>query len=214
MNDSELLDIVYRDEYIVVVNKPGGLLTIPGKGEDKQDCVTSRLKKLIPDCIEQPSVHRLDMATSGLLVLALDSKSHSDLSIQFQNREVEKEYVAVVEGVIEERSGKIELPFRLDVDNRPLQIYDPVYGKTGITFWEKLSTEENTTRIKYTPITGRTHQLRVHSAYHLGLNAPIVGDALYGSGKEGDQLKLCAVYIKFRHPVKKEWLSFRIEPCF
>lgn len=214
MNKQNLLNIIYQDENIVVVNKPGGMLTIPGKGPEKQDCVTSRLKKIFPNSIEQPSVHRLDMATSGLLVLALDQKSHSNLSIQFQNREIGKEYIAVVEGVLEEKKGKIELPFRLDVDNRPLQIYDPVQGKMGTTFWQNLGVSENTTRIKFTPVTGRTHQLRVHSSFRLGLNAPIVGDPLYGSGKEGDQLKLCAVYLSFKHPVTNKKMEFRIEPTF
>lgn len=214
MNNQNLLNIIYEDENIVVVNKKGGMLTIPGKGPEKQDCVTSRLKKIFPNSIEQPSVHRLDMATSGLLVLALDQKSHSNLSIQFQSREIGKEYIAVVEGILEEKNGKIELPFRLDVDNRPLQIYDPVYGKMGTTFWQNLGVSENTTRIKFIPVTGRTHQLRVHSSFRLGLNAPIVGDPLYGSGKEGDQLKLCAVYLSFKHPVANKKMEFRIEPTF
>jgi len=214
MNKPGLLDIIYQDENIVVVNKPGGMLSIPGKGPKKQDCVTARLKKLFPNCINQPSVHRLDMATSGLLVLALDQKSHSNLSIQFQNREIGKEYIAVVEGIIEEKNGKIELPFRLDVDNRPLQIYDPFYGKIGITFWQNLGSNNNKTRIKFIPITGRTHQLRVHSSFKLGLNAPIVGDTLYGSGREGDQLKLCAVFLSFKHPVTNKKLKFTIEPDF
>ena len=188
MSDS-VLNIVYSDEKIVVVNKPGGLLSVPGRGESKQDCVTSRLKKLFPDCINQPSVHRLDMQTSGLLLLALNQKAHSNLSVQFQNREVYKEYVAVVDGKIKKNSGIIELAFRLDVNNRPKQIYDPVNGKTGITLWRKLEEYSETTRIKFIPLTGRTHQLRVHAASPLGLNVPIVGDKLYGNENSDEELK-------------------------
>lgn len=203
-----LLDIVYSDEQIVVVNKPGGLLTIPGKGPDKTDCVTSRLKTLFPKSIEQSSVHRLDQPTSGLLVLALNQDAHSNLSIQFQKREVKKEYIAVVEGVVEGDSGRIELPFRLDVDNRPYQIYDPVQGKMGITVWEKIEVSNNTTRVRFKPLTGRTHQLRLHAAHKQGLGCPIVGDSLYGSGQQGDLLKLCAVKLSFKHPFRDEIVTF------
>jgi len=209
-----LLDIIYSDEHIVVVNKPGGLLTIPGKGSEKTDCVTSRLKTLFPECIEQPSVHRLDQPTSGLLVLALNNDAHSNLSIQFQRREVEKEYIAVLEGIVDEDSGRIELPFRLDVDNRPYQIYDAVQGKLGITDWEKLEVSANTTRVRFKPHTGRTHQLRVHAAHEKGLGCPIVGDSLYGSAQQGDLLKLCAVKLAFKHPKTNEPLCFEIEEIF
>lgn len=211
---NDLLDIVYYDEDIAVVNKPGGMLTIPGKGDDKYDCVTTRLKKLFPKCIEQPSVHRLDMATSGLIVLAFNQKAHSNLSIQFQNREVKKEYIALLDGLIPEDKGRIELPFRLDVDNRPYQIYDPENGKIGITLWEKIGEENGFTRVRFFPKTGRTHQLRVHSAFRLGLNRPIVGDNLYGRGTEGDQLKLCSVYLGFTHPTSGKFMEFRIKENF
>ena len=207
MND-KLLNIIYKDDHIVVVNKPGGLLTIPGKGPGKVDSVTTRLKKLYADCIDQPSVHRLDQPTSGLLVLAFTQEAHSNLSIQFQKREVEKEYIALLEGIVEEESGRIELPFRLDVDNRPCQIYDPVHGKVGVTEWKRVSIESNKTRVRFIPLTGRTHQLRVHAAHEKGLGCPIVGDSLYGSGREGDRLELCAVRLKFRHPVTDEVKEF------
>lgn len=208
------LEFIYRDEFIAVVNKPGGLLSIPGKGPDKQDCVTSRLKNIIPESIEQPSVHRLDMATSGLLVLALTKESHKNLSIQFQNREVGKKYIALLEGIVAGENGRIELPFRLDVDNRPYQIYDPVQGKNGITEWEKIETTNGKTRVEFTPLTGRTHQLRIHAAHKLGLNTPIVGDPLYGNGNEGDKLFLHASEITFAHPIKKTTLTFKSSPDF
>ena len=209
-----VLNIVYSDDQIVVVNKPGGLLSVPGRGDNKQDCVTSRLKKIFPDCINQPSVHRLDMHTSGLLLLALNQKAHSNLSVQFQNREVYKEYVAVVDGKIKNNSGKIELAFRLDVDNRPRQIYDPVQGKTGITLWRKIEEYPERTRIKFIPLTGKTHQLRVHAASPLGLNTPIVGDKLYGNENSDEELKLCSVRLKFFHPGTGKEMDFKIEPEF
>ncbi len=212
--ENNCLDFIYRDEFIAVINKQGGLLSVPGKGADKQDCVTARLKSIIPDCINQPSVHRLDMATSGLMVLALTTESHKNLSIQFQQREVEKKYIALLEKEIKEKSGRIELPFRLDIDNRPYQIYDPAQGKIGITLWKKLAVENFRTRVEFIPLTGRTHQLRLHAAHKLGLGNPILGDALYGSGHEGDKLYLHACEISFTHPITKEKLTFISNPDF
>ena len=211
---NDLLDIVYYDYDIVVVNKPGGLLSVPGRGSDKQDCVTNRLKKLFPDCINQPSVHRLDQHTSGLLLLALNQKAHTNLSIQFENREVYKEYIAILDGKLKKDNGKIELAFRLDIDNRPKQIYDPVNGKTGITLWRKIEENPKITKVKFIPLTGRTHQLRIHSASLFGLNAPIYGDQLYGNGKPDDELKLCSVRLKFEHPSTSKKLDFKINPPF
>ena len=195
------LDIIYADTDIVVVNKPGGLLSVPGRGPDKQDCVATRVKEMFPECIEQPAVHRLDMYTSGLLVLALSQEAHSGLSKQFEKRLVTKQYIAVLDGIIDRESGKIELTFRLDPDNRPYQVYDAVNGKLGITRWRKIGVEDHTTRVEFIPETGRTHQLRIHAAHHLGLGCPIIGDALYGTGEEGDQMMLHASYLRFSHPV-------------
>lgn len=202
------LEIIYQDNKIVVVNKPSGLLSVPGRGEDMQDCIVNRLKEMIPDCIEQPSVHRLDMDTSGLLVLALDKETHRNLSIQFQNREVAKEYIALIDGVLVENEGKIELAFRLDPDNRPYQVYDEVYGKIGVTEWIRLAVEGDKTRVKFLPHTGRTHQLRLHASHESGLGFPIVGDRLYGRGTAPGQLKLHASYLSFKHPETGEMLEF------
>ncbi len=204
------LDIVYQDDHIVVVNKPSGLLSIPGRGADKIDSVTTRLRMMFPDCIAQPSVHRLDMDTSGLMVLALDAVSHRCISKQFQDREVRKRYVAVLNGHIEGEGGRIELPFRLDVDNRPIQIYDEEHGKLGVTEWSKISEDEHTTRVEFRPLTGRTHQLRVHSAHAKGLGCPIVGDTFYGGHDRNAELQLHAVELEISHPdtgVKMVWLS-------
>lgn len=204
------LDIRHQDAAIVVVNKLSGLLSVPGRGPDKQDCVVNRLKAIFPDCIEQPSVHRLDMDTSGLMVLALTAASQRHLSIQFEKRQVKKVYHAVLEGLIEPDAGEIELAFRLDPDNRPHQVYDPVQGKVGTTRWRKLGVKEGCTMIEFTPLTGRTHQLRLHASHELGLGCPIVGDRLYGSGTVPGQLKLQAVYLEFYHPESGEPISFSL----
>ena len=230
------LEILYRDDSIVVINKPSGLLSIPGRSEDKLDSVTTRLKRIFPQCIEQPSVHRLDMDTSGLLVLALDKESHKNLSAQFMEGKVHKKYVAFLKNkpsfgkgcrlnpVIENEpvSGRIELPFRLDIENRPHQIYDEIYGKWGITNFKFLPPQEaeamfpvfrlNKTQLEhfrknyelvavvFEPETGRTHQLRLHSSSIHGLNAPIIGDNLYGTQTENERLMLHAFELGFTHP--------------
>ncbi len=214
MTSLSTLNILYRDDFIAVIVKPGGLLAVPGRGPDKQDCVTSRLRELIPSSIRQPAVHRLDMATSGIMVLALTKEAHAHLSQQFASRQVEKKYIAVVEGTPAGASGEIQLAFRLDPDNRPHQVYDPVNGKLGITKWQLISSEGNTSRLELYPHTGRTHQLRVHAAHELGLHCPIIGDPLYGKGKEGDQLMLHAAELSFYHPDTEEKLVFISPPPF
>ena len=208
--------ILYQDSDIVVIDKPGGLLAVPGRGPDKQDCAASRLRHLFPEMIDQPAVHRLDMYTSGLMVFAITAEAHRILSSQFEKRAVVKRYTAVVEGTIEEACGEINLPFRLDVHNRPRQIFDSVHGKLGNTRWRRLATKGATTRIEFTPLTGRTHQLRVHAAYPrpLGLGAPIVGDSLYGSGKEGDRMLLHATFLQFFHPATRKTLQVYSPPPF
>ena len=208
------LPIIHCDDEFVIVVKPSGLLAVPGKGEENQDCVVARIKALYPNCIEQPAVHRLDMDTSGLMVLALTADMHRELSLQFHDRKTEKRYIALLDGVVPGNEGIIELPFRLDVENRPYQIYDPVDGKTGITHWKKLSSENGRTRIEFRPVTGRTHQLRVHAASEHGLGVPILGDRLYGSGTAAGQLKLHASFLSFTHPRTGERLEFRSDPPF
>ncbi|MGD9160940.1 MAG: RluA family pseudouridine synthase [Desulfobacteraceae bacterium] len=208
------IDIIYQDSSIVVVNKPGSLLSVPGRGPDKQDCLVNRIKKIFPECIPQPSVHRLDMDTSGLMVLALTADAHKNLSVQFQNRTVKKQYIAMLEGIVENEQGEINLPFRLDITNRPYQIYDPVNGKMGTTLWEKIEVVNDQTRILFTPLTGRTHQLRLHASHPKGLGCPIVGDRLYGHGKTGDPLLLHATYLSFQYPDKNDTLHFESSSWF
>ena len=212
------LDIVYQDQDIVVVNKPSGMLSIEGRGEDKQDCIASRVRNLFPESIEQPCIHRLDQATSGLLVLGLTKQAHDKLSRDFEDRKVYKEYDALVEGMILEEKGTIDLPIRLDVDNRPHQIVDQNQGKSAITEWTRLSIENRygrkVTRLRLVPRTGRTHQLRVHCAS--GLNHPILGDALYGQTPDQTipRLMLQARVLEFDHPTTKEHMRFALDADF
>jgi tRNA pseudouridine32 synthase/23S rRNA pseudouridine746 synthase len=209
-----LLEIVHEDPDFVVVDKVSGMLSVLGRGPQKRDCVAECVREMFPGCPEQPAVHRLDMDTSGLMVVARNAETHRNLSIQFQRREIRKRYVALLDGVLEAKSGTIELPFRLDVDNRPYQIHDPLHGKIGITHWQKLSIEAGLTRIAFVPTTGRTHQLRVHAAHQLGLGIPIVGDPLYGRGTGPGQLRLHASELGFQHPRDGSELNFHSTPAF
>ncbi|MEM0970647.1 MAG: RluA family pseudouridine synthase [Verrucomicrobiota bacterium] len=210
------LEILYQDKQIVVVNKPSGVLSVPGRGPEKYDSISTRVKESIPGCLAQPAVHRLDMDTSGILVLALTKEAHRDLSIQFQNRRTKKRYVALLDGVVKgpREAGTIELPFRLDIENRPYQIYDPIHGKMGVTHWRKIRIEGELTRVEFVPVTGRTHQLRVHASHEKGLGIPISGDLLYGTGTENAQLKLHAESLSFDHPETGETMTFQINALF
>ncbi len=211
------LDIEYYDSSIIVVNKPSGMLSIEGRGEDKQDCIASRVKQLYPSCISQPCVHRLDQATSGLIVLGLTQDAHDKLCKAFENREPQKTYEALVHGIIQEAEGIIELPIRLDPDNRPHQVVDYEKGKNAITKWKKLSIENlfghKCTRLELQPLTGRTHQLRMHCTY--GLGHPIVGDKLYGLEEDkAPRMMLQARKLSFTHPITEEELSFELQAEF
>jgi tRNA pseudouridine32 synthase/23S rRNA pseudouridine746 synthase len=208
MTGRPLLPLLYQDQVLAVVDKPGGLLAVPGRGPDKQDSVVSRVRQLLPWCIAQPAVHRLDMDTSGLMVLGLTREAHRHLSIQFAERRVEKKYMALLEGEVPEEAGEIILPFRLDPDRRPYQVYDPVQGKMGISRWRKIEVRGGRTLVEFTPLTGRTHQLRLHASHSLGLGCPIAGDRLYGAGHPGDPLLLHASQLCFFHPETGQWLSF------
>ena len=215
------IKILYRDEHIIVVDKESGLLSVPGRGPDKQDCVVARVRRLFPSCIEQPAVHRLDMETSGIMVLAFTKEAHRNLNRQFEEGRVKKEYVALLDGNLPkmkiEMHGVMELYFRLDVDNRPHQIWDSEHGKKAVTEWQVLGVERytapdgsvrNVTRVLFKPHTGRTHQLRLASSDSHGFGVPIVGDTLYGSCAEGERLMLHAQRISFAHPNSGERLEF------
>lgn len=226
------LEILYRDKDIVVINKPAGLLSVPGKGEEKQDCVEARVRNLFPDAPKQPAVHRLDMETSGILILALNAHAHHKLNEDFAEGKVQKKYVALLDGILYGKpEGRTELPFRLDPENRPHQIYDEVNGKIGITEWKKIRVEslqyndktKKVTRIEFFPKTGRTHQLRLAAscpAEKGGLGLPIVGDSLYGNKEKGEsgagclRLMLHAAEITFCHPVSGECMHIVCKPEF
>jgi len=208
------LMIVHEDPDIVVVNKASGFLSVPGRGADKFDSVTTRIRQRYPGCIEHPEVHRLDMDTSGLIVVALNAKSQKALSMQFETRKIQKRYIALLDGRLAAESGTIRLATRLDIDRRPMQIYDEMHGKLGITHWEKLAHEGELTRVAFVPVTGRTHQLRVHAAHERGLSIPIVGDPLYGRGTGPGQMKLHACELGFAHPASGMPLSFHCAPDF
>lgn len=191
-----VLEIVYEDEWLVAVNKPAGMLSIPGKGDNYS--VRQWAARHYPSATGPLIVHRLDMATSGLLLIAKTKDVHQHLQAQFKNRTVKKRYIALLDGFIPCDKGTISLPICPDPLDRPRQIVNAEFGKPAVTDYEVLSRQANHTRIAFYPLTGRTHQLRVHAAHPLGLNCPIIGDSLYG--KASDRLYLHAEFIEFRHP--------------
>ncbi len=204
------LEIVFQDEHVVVVNKPAGLLSVPGKSI--KDSVYTRIKTQFPQASGGLIVHRLDMATSGLLMLALNERAHKHLQQQFMNKEINKRYVATIEGKLAKTSGKICLPLRGDFDDRPKQMVCHEHGKYAETHWQLIEEVDNTSKLFLYPITGRTHQLRMHCAHPDGLNLPIIGDSLYGNS--ADRLHLHAQCLSFTHPITKEQLTFEIAENF
>ena len=175
------LSVVHHEKSFAIVDKLPDFLSVPGRGPESQDFVTERVRELFPHAEGFLAAHRLDMATSGLMVLGLTPQAHKHLSLQFEKRQVDKTYIALLEGQVEADSGHIELPFRVDWPNWPKQMHDPENGKLGITDWRVLERNPDATRVEFTPRTGRTHQLRVHLA---SLGHPIVGDKLYMGGDD------------------------------
>ena len=194
---------VYEDEHLLIVNKPSGLLTVAGRSASLSDCVVSRLRERYPQASGPLAVHRLDLDTSGLLLIAKHGDTARALQRMFSLREIEKHYVAWLEGEIAGDHGHVRLPLRVDVDDRPRHIHDPVFGKPAHTEWQVLARETGRTRVRFIPHTGRSHQLRVHSAHPQGLDAPIAGDRLYGRNapSEDERLQLHAERLAFVHPV-------------
>lgn len=199
------LSIVYEDATIVVVDKPSGLLSVPGRRSHQQDSVLSRLQCQFGGMTTVHTVHRLDQDTSGLLVLAKTPEAQANLAKQFADRQVEKVYEAVLSGAIAAESGVIELPLWGDPRDRPRQSVNDDHGKLSRTEFQRLSAGTNP-RVRLIPHTGRTHQLRVHTA--VGLNAPILGDRLYGDGEQTERLHLHAGAIAFQHPAQDQRLEF------
>jgi tRNA pseudouridine32 synthase/23S rRNA pseudouridine746 synthase len=205
----EEIEVLYSDDHLLVVRKPAGLLSVPGR--IVKDCALSRLQFDYPDI---QIVHRLDLDTSGILVFSLSKLATSDINRQFRERIVKKRYVAVVHGCVLEDKGEIELALRPDPENRPRQLVDMDKGKWSLTNFEVLDRESNQTRLNLFPLTGRSHQLRIHMAE---IGHPILGCDLYAHEKAfnmADRLLLHAAEIHFTHPVTKDWLTFENLPPF
>jgi tRNA pseudouridine32 synthase/23S rRNA pseudouridine746 synthase len=203
------VSVLYQDECIVAIDKPAGLLSVPGKGPEKADCVASRVASMHAGA---RIVHRLDQATSGVLVMALDAESHRRLGRQFEQREVGKVYIAVVAGRVTDDAGEIDLPMRTDIDNRPHQIIDFEHGKSALTRYRVTRREEDRTRLELRPVTGRSHQLRVHLR---AIGHPVLGDDLYAPPEAramADRLLLHAAVLEITHPTRGERITFTA-PC-
>ena len=197
------LEILYEDEWILAIHKPAGMLSVPGK----LDCnsVQQQISKAYPEASGPLLVHRLDMDTSGILLIAKTKPVHQQLQAQFAKRTVEKRYEAILNGIVSADEGFINLSMRPDPTDRPRQVVDAIHGKPAETRFRVLSREKEETRILFYPKTGRTHQLRVHAAHQEGLNAPIKGDSLYG--KKADRLYLHAAALTFTHPISEKRIT-------
>jgi len=199
------IPVIYRDETIVVLDKPSGLLSVPGIGIEKRDCVAVRVASAVEGA---RIVHRLDRDTSGVMIMANDKDSHRELSRQFQDREVEKTYEAVVFGEVKKDFGMIDLPIRKDMENRPRQCVDHEQGKPSLTNWKVIERKGDRTRLALYPKTGRSHQLRLHLRE---IGHPILGDDLYATPEQQDmapRLMLHAVLLRVVHPVTLESMTF------
>jgi tRNA pseudouridine32 synthase/23S rRNA pseudouridine746 synthase len=210
LSEKQVLEIIYEDDVLIVVNKPAEFLSVPGK--DIKDSVYTRIKEKYPAATGPLIVHRLDMSTSGILLLTKTKEANKILQHQFINRTIKKRYVALLDGSLAENSGTINLPLRVDLDDRPKQLVDFTHGKPAETAWEIIYKENGKTRVHFYPITGRTHQLRMHAAHKDGLNTPIVGDDLYG--KKENRLHLHAEFIEFLHPATAKKMSFTVAAAF
>lgn len=203
------LRIIYQDDAIVILDKPNGLLTVPGRLPEHQDSLELRVKRVFPTA---RIVHRLDMATSGIVLMALTAEAQKHLNLQFEKRVPRKHYIARVEGLVQAQRGHIELPLRCDWPNRPKQMVCFDHGKHALTRFEVLERETDATRVQLKPVTGRSHQLRVHMQW---LGHPILGDKFYASPKglkAAHRLQLHAAWLSFRHPTHQGWVEFN-SPC-
>ena len=208
---SQNLEIVYEDPWLSVINKPAGMLSVPGK-EDAVS-VYSLMREQYPEADSPLTVHRLDMATSGLMLIAKTKRVHQNLQAQFKNRLVRKRYVALLEGIVPKDKGTVDLPLCLNPLDRPRQMVHTEHGKPAITDYQVLERlDGKRTRIAFYPRTGRTHQLRIHAAHPLGLHCPIIGDELYG--EKADRLYLHAEYLEFTHPITGETVRITKEAEF
>jgi len=199
------LDVIHQDEEILVLNKPSGLLTVPGKAAEHADCLELRAQGQFPS---SRIVHRLDMDTSGVVIMAMNAEAHRHLGLQFERRHTAKTYIADVFGSVAQDQGSVDLPLRCDWPNRPMQMIDHEQGRNAQTNWRVCERHENWTRMELTPITGRSHQLRVHM---LAIGHPIMGDRFYATGEAlnmADRLLLHARALTVHHPKGGERVSF------
>lgn len=204
------LEVIYEDDVLVVINKPAEFLSVPGKNDSYS--VQQIMKEKYPLARGPLLVHRLDMSTSGLIIAAKTKEVHEIMQKKFLSKSVLKRYVALLDGIVDEEEGIIDLPIRVDLDNRPRQLVCFDYGKKAVTKWQVIERKGKKTKINFYPLTGRTHQLRVHAAHKLGLHCPIVGDDLYGV--KADRLYLHAEYLKFEHPITGKLLEIKCEAPF
>jgi tRNA pseudouridine32 synthase/23S rRNA pseudouridine746 synthase len=204
------LDILHQDHEVLVVNKPSGLLSVPGKGEHLADCLLSRLQTVFPEVL---LVHRLDRDTSGVMVFALTQHAQRHLGLQFEKRQVKKTYLARVWGRVAEPEGTVDLPLIVDWPNRPRQKVDFEHGRPAVTGWKVLKHEDGTTRMRLFPHTGRSHQLRVHMRE---IGHPILGDPFYAEGgaRAYPRLMLHAESLRLRHPDGGRGMTFKAKCPF
>ncbi len=201
--------ILYQDAAILVVDKPAGLLSVPGKLEGREDCLERRLRLKYPGSL---LVHRLDCDTSGVMIFARNKAAQGFLGQEFEQRRAKKTYVARVYGALQGESGRVDAPLGADWPNRPRQMIDPVNGRPAVTDWQVIARSDGETRVRLSPLTGRSHQLRVHM---LSLGHPILGDPIYAEGwPEAPRLMLHAESLGLHHPVSGEWVTFSAQVPF
>lgn len=208
--EGKTISTVFEDEHLLVINKPAEFLSVPGK--TIEDSVWLRMKQRFPKATGPLIVHRLDMSTSGLMLIAKSKEIHKFLQNQFEKRTIKKRYIALLDGLLDENEGAVNLPIRVDLDNRPQQLVCYKHGKSARTNWKVVKRIDGKTLIHFFPITGRTHQLRVHAAHSDGLDTPIVGDDLYGN--RDSRLHLHAEFLEFEHPVSRERMRVEVEADF
>ncbi|HAC64438.1 MAG TPA: RNA pseudouridine synthase [Cyanothece sp. UBA12306] len=208
------LDLIYQDQWIIAVNKPAGLLSVPGRYYQTFDSVLTRLQNLLPEAEELMTVHRLDQETSGILLLARDRQTQSQLSQQFEQRKIEKIYEAILAGSLVVKQGVIELPLGGDPNNRPYQKVDWKKGKPSTTYFQIIAQEGDYTRVQFIPLTGRTHQIRIHAVDQQGLGVVILGDRLYGCSSNANRLHLHAKELKFEHPQLQKTIKLHLQTPF
>jgi tRNA pseudouridine32 synthase/23S rRNA pseudouridine746 synthase len=202
------LSVLHADAHLLVIDKPAGLLSVPGRTDDLQDCLETRVRRRFPEAL---LVHRLDRDTSGVFIMAMTPAVQRHLGLQFERRKLSKTYQALVDGVLDQDNGEIDLPLVADWPNRPLQKICQATGKPALTRWRVLERRDPHTRVELAPFTGRSHQLRVHMQ---ALGHPILGDPLYGNAASADRLMLHATALTLHHPADGSVITYNSPPPF